>query len=155
MKPRRIISLVLTYAALMGMAACARKTSAVNESVMKESTPTATRESSLSERGRDEECKAEYSIKAPTDVAMNEEIKVSFTAPANHDPQGWIGVFSSGDNSKNGIVVARASVGAAHQCSGSVTLKGLPTGDYDIYYFLDDGREKPGPRSKLTAHTPV
>jgi hypothetical protein len=100
-------------------------------------------------------CLANYSMNAPKDVAMNEELKVSFTAPAGHDPKGWIGVFLSGDDPKKANPVSRQSVGAQHQCTGSVTLKGVSTGEYDVYYFLDEGRDKVGPRAKLTAHTPV
>jgi hypothetical protein len=90
------------------------------------------------------DCQADYSMNAPKDVAMNEELKVSFTAPANHDPKGWIGIFLSGDDPEKGNPVSRQIVGAEHQCSGSVTLKGVATGEYDVYYFLDGGREKVG-----------
>ena len=152
MKPARVFSIIITIAALT-LAACARSTGGVQGSV-----PGAKQEGSSVTRGKSEsngDCQADYSMNAPKDVAMNEELKVSFTAPAGHDPKGWIGIFLSGDDPKKGNPVSRQIVGAEHQCSGSVTLKGVATGEYDVYYFLDGGREKVGPRSKLTAHTPV
>jgi hypothetical protein len=152
MKPGRIFSVIITIAALT-LAACARNTGAAQGSG-----PGARQEGSSVTGVKNEstlDCQADYSMNAPKDVAMNEELKVSFTAPANHDPKGWIGIFLSGDDPEKGNPVSRQIVGAEHQCSGSVTLKGVATGEYDVYYFLDGGREKVGPRSKLTAHTPV
>jgi len=152
MKPRRIVSVIITLAALT-LPGCARSTGGVKGSVRgaKQEGPSVT--GMKSENTVD--CKADYSMNAPKDVAMNEELKVSFTAPANHDPKGWIGVFESGDDPKNGRPISRANVGATRQCSGSVTLKGVATGEYDVYYFLDEGYKNIGPRAKLTAHTPV
>jgi hypothetical protein len=150
MKPRRIVSALITIAALT-FAACARNTGAVKGSV-----PGATQDGSAGGKsGGTGDCKADYSMNAPKDVAMNEELKVSFTAPANHDPKGWIGVFEAGADPKDGRPIRRENVGAQHQCSGSVTLKGVATGEYDVYYFLDSGYKNIGARSKLTAHTPV
>lgn len=152
MKPRRIVSVIITIAALT-LAACARSTGGVKGSV-----PGAKQEGSSATGGNSEsnsDCKADYAMNVPKDVAMNEDLKVSFTAPVNHNPKGWIGIFLSGDDPKKGNPVSRQTVGAEHQCSGTVTLKGVPTGEYDVYYFLDAAREKAGPRSKLTAHTPV
>jgi hypothetical protein len=152
MKPGRIFSVIITIAALT-LAACARNTGAAQGSG-----PGAKQEGSSVTGVKNEstlDCQADYSMNAPKDVAMNEEMKVSFTAPANHDPKGWIGVFESGDDPKNGRPISRANVGATRQCSGSVTLKGVATGEYDVYYFLDEGYKNIGPRAKLTAHTPV
>ena len=149
MKPGRIVSVIITIAALT-LAACAQNTGAV-----KGSAPGATQDGSAGGKSGGKPCLADYSMNAPKDVAMNEDLKVSFTAAAGHDPKGWIGVFLSGDDPKKGNPVRRQNVGVQHQCSGSVTLKGVSTGEYDVYYFLDEGREKVGPRAKLTAHTPV
>jgi hypothetical protein len=144
MKPGRVVSVLVTSAGLT-LAAWAQNTGGAARPKQHE----------LFVAAAIADCQAEYSMNAPRDVAMNEDLKVTFTAPSGHDPKGWIGVFLSGDDPKKANPVTRQTVEAAHKCSGSVTLKGVPTGDYDIYYFLDAGRERVGARGKLTAHTPV
>jgi hypothetical protein len=144
-----MVSLIITSAVFTALAACAGSTSALKG----RAAPQPDRSGVKSES--DDDCKPEYSMNAPKDIAMFEELKVKFTAPANHDPKGWIGVFLAGSDPKGGHSVTRENVGAVHECSGSVTLKGLPSGQYVIYYFLDADNENPGPRSNLTVHTPV
>src|SRR6476620_1649481 len=92
----RLISVLLTIVSLT-FAAGARNTGG-----LKGSGPRANQGSAGGKSESKIDCQADYSMNAPKDVAMNEELKVSFTAPANHDPKGWIGVFESGDDPKNG-----------------------------------------------------
>jgi hypothetical protein len=95
-------------------------------------------------------CRSQYTIDAPSSLAAYEPVNVNFTAPADHEPKGWIGIYVAGATPGKDGYAGWAYVGADHQCSGTVTINGIPAGQYVVYYFLDGGYSKIGPRANLT-----
>jgi hypothetical protein len=94
-------------------------------------------------------CGSEYTLEAPSSASANQAANFNFTAPADHDPRGWIGIYAPGATPGKDGWNAWEYVGHDHQCSGSVKLA-VPAGQYVVYYFLDGSYSKIGPRANLT-----
>jgi hypothetical protein len=95
-------------------------------------------------------CGSQYTMNAPSSIDRNQQLNVGFTAPSNHDPKGWIGIYLAGATPGKDGYSAWSYVGHDHECSGSVAVAGVPPGQYVVYYFLDGTYTNIGPRSSLT-----
>jgi hypothetical protein len=95
-------------------------------------------------------CRSEYTMNAPSSAGVYQKINISFSAPADHNPKGWIGIYAAGATPGKEGYASWEYVSAERQCSGAVTLPGVPAGQYVVYYFLDSGYDKIASRSNLS-----
>ncbi|HEY0347836.1 MAG TPA: PAN domain-containing protein [Pyrinomonadaceae bacterium] len=120
---------------------------------LKNSVPAATQETcciSGVKAGGGGGCRSEYTMNAPSSAGVYQKINISFTAPADHDPRGWMGIYAAGATPGKDGNASWEYVSAEHQCSGAVTLNGVPAGQYVVYYFLTGAYDKIATRSNLT-----
>ncbi len=72
----------------------------------------------------------------PDSVAAGERVTVDWSAPAEHSPTDWVGLYRSGDPDTDFLSWQYTGSPTA----GSMTFTApLPAGQYEFRYFLDDG----------------
>jgi hypothetical protein len=119
---------------------------------LKNSIPSATQNTCCisGTRGGGGGCQSNYTIDAPSSAGVYQEVNVNFTAPADHDPKGWLGIYAANATPGRDNYSSWEYVYHEHQCAGSVKLRGVAAGQYVVYYFLDGGYNKVAARTNLT-----